>query len=395
METSKKKILVINSYFEIGGIESALVNMVNELCKKNAVDLLIYNSVGPMKEKLDSRVNIIEGSFPLRAMGMTPSQALKQKKFPEFVFRAFGSVWSKLFDNRLPVYVATKIQKKLKGYDLAIAYRAETRKNMMQTGYARVLDRCVEAKTKAVWIHYDANQFKEHYVFNQKYYKPIDKIVGVSQSVANAFKEINPDLADKTDYCYNFLDFEAILENSKKEQVVKYPENKFICFSACRLSEEKGLCRAISAMAPVFRENDDVMWYIAGDGPERERIIDVLKSECLEDRIILLGNQTNPYSYMKNSDLLVLVSFHEAAPVVYSEAKALHIPIFSTETSSTREMIKEGIEGFICDNSEDGIREKFSEIINCREKIEQVKENLKDYSASNDESLAKIEDWLE
>ncbi len=394
METSKRKILIINSYFEIGGVESALVNMVNELCKRYTVDLLIYNPVGPMKDKLDSRVNIISASLPLRAMAMTPKQALKEKKPVEFVFRVLGSIWSKLFDNRLPVYIATSVQKKLKGYDLAIAYRAETRKNMMQTGYARVLTRCVEAKMKVVWLHYDAHHFKDYYAFNKQFYKPIDKIVGVSESVAQAFKDVNPEFAHKTDYCYNFLNYEKILENSKEEQAVKYPENKFICFSACRLSEEKGLCRAISAMSQVFKENDDIMWYIAGDGPEKEKIKEALKAEGLEDKIILLGNQTNPYPYMKNSDLLLLTSYHEAAPVVYNEAKVLQVPVFSTETSSTREMVKDNVEGFFCENSHNGLKEKFAEIMKEREKIAKVKDNLKEYYGSNEDSLAKIEAWL-
>lgn len=393
MENTRKRILFINRYFQIGGIQSSLINMANELIDDYDVDVFAFHPEGVLKERLDPRVNVLKPSWPVLAMGMSPKEALLTKNPFIFLFRVLGSIWSRLFDNRLPIYIATKIQPKLKGYDLAIAYRAETRKSVISSGYARILDRCVDSKVKAAWIHYDANTLNNSSVFNEKYYKNIDKIVGVSQSVMRAFESVNPNLSDKMDFCYNFLNYNKLFKDSEKKQDVEYPKDKFICFSACRLSQEKGIVRGIAALAPVLKEHNDVMWYIAGDGPERENIETAIKSEGLEDRIILLGNQSNPYPYMKNSDLYLSLSFHEAAPMVYKEAKALHVPVFSTKTSSSVEMLKDDIEDFICENSEEGIREKFIEIMSNRSKIATAKKNLESYCGSNKESLLKIADW--
>ncbi len=393
-ENEKKRILLINSHFKIGGVETALVNMANELCKQYSVDLLIYNPIGPMRERLDSRVNVINACSALRAMGMTAKEALASKNLFIILFRIFGSSWSRVFYNRFPIWIATKLQKKLIGYDLAIAFRQEVYKNVMDSGYSRVLDRCVEAKCKAVWIHFDSVNFDNDSKYNFRYYEKADKIVGVSKSVAEAFKKVNPSLAEKTDYCPNFFDYADLKDKGGVEQEIKYPVDKFICFSACRMSKGKAFVRGISAFAPVFREHEDIIWYIAGDGPEKKNIEEAIKSEGLEGRIVLLGNQSNPYPYMKNADLTVLLSYYEAAPMVYTESKLFGVPVFSTETSSTREMIIDGVEGFICENSETGIRDAFSDIMNNREKIARVKENLKSYCPSNDESLKKIEEWL-
>ncbi len=395
MEKSKKRILLINSHFKTGGVETALVNMANELSKKYDVDLFIYNPVGPMEEQLADNVRIIPACKAIRTMGMTLNETIKSKNIFMILFRLFGSIWSKFFTNKIPIWIAIKLQKKIKGYDLAISFRQEAYKNVMDSGYTRVLDRCVEAKCKAIWIHYDSINFNNDIDFNVKYYKKADKIVCVSKSVQEAFNEVNPELAHKTEYCYNFFDYDEILKRSEEQQDTKYPENKFVCFSACRLSRGKAIARGVSAFAQTLREHKDIVWYIAGDGPERKNIEAAIKKEGLEDRIILLGNQINPYPYMKNADLLLLISYFEAAPMVYNEAKILHVPIFSTETSSTREMVMDGMEGFICENSENGLSEVFSEIMNNREKIEKVRENLKRYSASNDDSLAKIEDMLQ
>ncbi len=391
----KKRILLINSHFKIGGVETALVNMANELSKKYEVDLFIYNPSGPMKKGLNGNVRVIPACNAVRTMGMTFKETVKTKNIFMILFRLFGTAWSRLFSNRLPIWIAARLQPELKGYDFAAAFRQEAYKNVMDSGYTRILDRCVEARCKAIWIHYDSVNFNNDIAFNAEYYKKADKIIGVSKSVEQAFKKVNPELAEKTDYCYNFFDYDDIAAKSEEKQGTEYPENNFICFSACRMSRGKALTRGIKAFAETFRSYDDVIWYIAGDGPERGNIEEAIKVEGLEGRIILLGNQANPYPYMKNADLLILISYFEAAPMVYNEAKALRVPIFSTETASTREMIEDGVEGFICENSEDGIKFAFADIMKNREKIGQVKENLRDYRASNEESLRKIDDWLE
>ena len=390
----KKKILLINTFFKVGGIQSSLINMANELCNEYQIDLLLYYPEGPLKERLDSRVNIIQPSWALKALGMSVTEALKSGNLLIILFKLFGSVWARIFDNRLPIWIATKIQPVLKGYDIAVAFRPETRKKMLCSGFVRVLCRCTQAKTKIAWIHYDALKLDNDSKFNAKYYQDVDKIVGVSESVKNAFAAVHPELKSKTDYCYNFFEYDEIIRKSNIKQEIEYPSDKMVCFSACRFSVGKGIVRGIKAFAPVFREHEDILWYIAGDGPERENIEAAIKEEKLENRIILLGSQSNPYNYMKNADLLIIISYHEAAPMVYKEAKALHVPVFTTETSSSYEMLKDGVEDFICENSEEGIRAKFSEIMDNREKIASAKKSLESYKGSNDASICKIAEWV-
>ena len=80
--------------------------------------------------------------------------------------------------------------------------------------------------------------------------------------------------------------------------------------------------------------------------------------------------------------------------MVYMEAKALHVPVFSTETLSSFEMLNDGIEDFICENSEEGIKEGFSELMNNREKVLSAKKSLESYKGSNDISVAKIAELI-
>ncbi|MBQ3499530.1 MAG: glycosyltransferase [Clostridia bacterium] len=395
MKDSRKRILLINSHFGMGGIESAMVNMANELCKYYDVDLLIYNPAGPMKERLDSRVNILKSCFALRAVGMSVGEAFRSRSLLIFLFRLFASVWAKLFDNRLPIWIATKLQSKLGEYDLAVAYRQEVDRHDIISGFVRVLNRCVKAKRKVAWIHYDATYFKGYHAFNYKYYSEVDKIIGVSKAVADAFAKMNPIISDKIDYCYNFIDSEMLAEKSNEPQGIAYPEGSFACFSACRLSKGKAIERTIKAIAPAMHKHKDIIWYIAGDGPQRESILSVIEAEGLSGRVVLLGNLANPYPYIKNADLFMLTSYHEAAPVVYMEAKCLGTSVFTTETLSSYEMLSDGAEDFVCENSDNGIQTRFEAIVNNRELLKQASQNINTKKFTNTQSLEKISEIIE
>lgn len=386
-----KKILIVNKSFETGGIQSSMVNMANELCKYYQVDLLIYNPEGIMKNRLDSKVNVINACERLKALCTTPKKLIWSKNA---AFGYFAMIWTKLFGNRLPISMAIKKQSVLAGYDLAIAYHQEQRKKTVGSGFARVVDKCVDAKVKVAWLHYDSNIVKLDEAFNNPFYEKMDRVVCVSKSLMHAFANNYPFLANKMDYCYNFMNYEDVLEKSKLEQIIKYQNNKFVCFSACRLVNVKGIERAINALASVFHEHSEIVWYIAGDGPERINIEECIRKNGLEGQIVLIGNQNNPYTYMKNADLLMNVSYNEAAPMVFFEAKKLGVPVFATETLSARELLDDGVNSFICENSEKGLIEVFSDIVNNKHKITIAKKNLEGFCADNEESLKKIEMFM-
>ena len=385
-----KKVLIVNKSFETGGIQSSMINMANELAKHCQVDLFLYAPHGPMKERLSPAIRILPATWRFQALGTPMKQILATKDLRMILFRLFAFMWSKLFTNKFPIQRAIKHQPRLDGYDIAISFHQEQRKNSVLSGFSRVVAQLTDAKTKYAWVHYDSSLVSLDNNYNAQFYRKMDKVFCVSRSLRDGFIRTNPTLTEKVDFCYNFMDYEQIFEKSELPQGVPLAKDKFICFSACRLSPVKALDRAIKAMAPVFHAHPDVMWYIAGDGPERTVVEKAIKEADLETRIILLGNQKNPYPYMKNADLVLNVSYHEAAPMAFFEAKFLGVPIFATETSSTAELLHNGVDSFVCPNTAEGIHTLFSELMSNRQQIAQAKENLQAFSASNADSLEKV-----
>lgn len=387
-----KKILLVNKSFELGGIQSSMVNMANELSKYYEVYLFLYNPEGVMKERLSENVRVLETSWRFRCLGMSIKDVLRTKKIKMIIFRVFATVWAKLFNNELPISKAMKHHGELGEYDLAIAYHQEQRKKSVVSGFTRVVDRLVKAKTKAAWLHFDNSTIDLDSEYNNPFYAKMDKIVCVSKSLMENFAAMYPDLGSKMDYCYNFMLYDVIKEKSLAPQEIPYPEDKFICFSACRLTEEKALVRGIDSVSSILKAHPEVVWYIAGDGSERSDIEDVIKKRGLEAQIKLIGNQPNPYPYMKNAKLTMNVSYHEAAPMIFFESKSLGTPVFATRTLSAEELLSDRIDSFICDNSADGIRDLFNFVIENKELVEDAALRLKSSNASNDASISKIKD---
>ena len=255
---NKKKLLIVDKSFAIGGIQTSLMNMLDSLNDYYDIDLLMYYAEGPLKERLPAGIKLVRTSWRLETCGMSFRQCLHDGSFKQKIFRIMSTIWTKLFDNRIPLHFAIKHQDYLGRYDVAIAYHHEAGKNTLTSGFIRVIDTCCDAKIKLSWIHNDSesNDISEN--FNDKYYKKADRIVAVSEAVKNGFIKKHPLLADKTIAFHNFLNYERIDTYSKEACDDRYFSHSFVCFSACRLEPIKGIPRAITAMAEVLRKNDKI-----------------------------------------------------------------------------------------------------------------------------------------
>lgn len=386
----KKSILLMGTSLSTGGIEASMVNVANELSEFYDVSIFCCLPEGAQKLRLSKNVRLLDSSWRLQAM-CTELSANKKRGFKYFAFKIFARIWSTIFDNRFPIFLALKYQKHLGYFDLACSYTHEASKHIEYTGLIRALLQKVDSPQKTSWVHCDYNKVKKTN-FNDRYYNKVDSVVGVSQSVAQAFIDNNPKVKTKVEVCYNMLDYKAIYELSDEPLDVVYPEDKIVCFSACRLAKVKGIVRMLNACHDIFKEKN-VYWFIAGDGPEKELIIKTIKENNLSENVFLLGDRVNPFNYMKQADLYINVSYEEAAPLVFFESKALHLPIFATNTLSAKEMLDTSVD-FIVENDKKSIREGFLYAVKSKKQLAIRKDKLSTYFGSNQKSVDVFKKWL-
>ncbi|MCB0221989.1 MAG: glycosyltransferase [Chrysiogenetes bacterium] len=115
------------------------------------------------------------------------------------------------------------------------------------------------------------------------------------------------------------------------------------------LRELKGVDVLIEAMAKLRDRGTLHSLWIVGDGPEREKLEDLVRKLRLTDRIAFTGRVPHDEvgSWMAEADYMVLPSFSEGRPNVVYEAFAVGTPVVATNIPGTSELIADGERGLL------------------------------------------------
>ena len=186
----------------------------------------------------------------------------------------------------------------------------------------------VNIKNKLAWIHISMKKLLKDKIkifrFGQKL-KGYNKVVTICDEMSEELKEIYPYLKNKIVRCYNPFDFNRIIKlsedygdlNSDEKELIK---NKYIVAVSRLALEQKDYLTLIQGYKLYFENGGGYKLYIVGNGPDKEKIKDMINKNGLEKQIILLGQKKNPYIWMKNSKFFVHSSFYEGFGLVLVEA---------------------------------------------------------------------------
>lgn len=205
---------------------------------------------------------------------------------------------------------------------------------------------CVkDSKLKSLLSSIEATHYK-----NKEVYNMFDLIMPPSNFVGNKIKEDGIKSNIKT--LYNFVDINNF--NSKENGDDNY------AFFFGRLSIEKGIINLLKA----FSMQNEGKLYIAGDGPERENIIQFINDNNLNDRVKMLGflTQKEVKEYIANSSFVVVPSiWYENCPYSILETLATGKPVIGSMIGGIPELIEDGINGYLYEYNDVN---KLSELIN-------------------------------
>jgi len=356
-----KKIVIVNNNMQIGGIQKSLLNMLTAISPKYDITLFLFSKHGELLGAVPENIKITEGGFLLSLLGISQKEAAQRGKMA-LLTRGLFVTFSKLFNNFAPINFIMLLSRKLKGFDIAISYMQNSSSKIFYGGANDFVLKNISAPEKMAFIHCDFANYEGNNAHNKKLYRQFDKVICVSKSCANIFaKEVNISL-EKVDFVPNFQNIDEIIKKSNVD-TVNYDKDFFNIITVSRLGEEKGFIRAIRVVEALYNEGHKLKWHIVGDGAMSNRLKEYIKKNRLKKVVFLYGEQKNPYRFMKNADLFLLPSFHEAAPMVYGEAWILGLPVLTTDTSSANEIVKENSIGVVCQNSEEGILNALRDIL--------------------------------
>uniref|UniRef100_UPI0039C713D2 glycosyltransferase n=1 Tax=Umezakia ovalisporum TaxID=75695 RepID=UPI0039C713D2 len=96
----------------------------------------------------------------------------------------------------------------------------------------------------------------------------------------------------------------------------------------------------------------------------RPKIEEAVKASGLEEYIILKGQQSDVRPFYHASDLFTLTSESvETFSIAALEAMSCGLPAVLTDIGGAREMVKDGLNGFICDTSPEDIAAKWAKAL--------------------------------
>ncbi len=322
-----KKILFVIHDLHHGGAEKVLVNLVNNMDRKNfdiTVMALFGGGVNEQFLKKDVKLIICH------KRAVRGNSKIMKFFSPHFLFN---------------YYIKDK-------YDIIVSY--------LEGPSARIVSGCSDKNTKLVsWIHVEqhdknvaCNAFRD-YKEALVCYRRFDCTVCVSEYVKKDFLSIFS-VENPVYVLYNTNETDQIRELAKDsvdDIVFKGDEIKLV--GVGKLMPNKGFDKLARIHARLIREGYKVHTYILGEGPERNKIEKIVDENGCADTFTLLGYRTNPYKYVAKCDIFVCSSVAEGFSTATTEALILGVPVVTTRVSGMEEMLGKNNEFGIVVNGTD------------------------------------------
>lgn len=353
------KILIVNGHLHVGGVEKSLVSLLKSFdYSKNEVDLLLVEDLGEYRAEIPEQVRVIY--YDLKptygsVVGVF-RKAWKERQWQPIIEKLVLTVSNKMSKTFLRFLDLPKALRQ--EYDCAIAYRVGFPLDLI--AYA------IKAKKKMVWWHHGEFDYSDALAERwRKCFEKLDNIICVSDSSRRMLAVHYPDLAQKMRIAPNII----LLEDIKRRAEVSHPyaavHGKRILVSVGRFSSEKHMIDTVDAMNELRRRgHEELIWYLVGDGAEREPIERKIMEYGLEDCMYLAGNQSNPFPYIRYADLFVHPSWVESQGIAVLEAMVLEKPCVVVHSSGTDEFVRDGYNAMSADQSVESLADCIEKALN-------------------------------
>lgn len=229
------------------------------------------------------------------------------------------------------------------------------------------------------------------YIFQLLINNCADRIVLLTNKEKNQYL-INNNVSSKVKVIPNFIDNQLLIN------LTKYNIDSKKIITVGRLDYQKGYEYLVQVAKMVFAKHPGWQWHIYGDGDIRykNKIVDLIKDNDLQDHIILQGNYSNIYDLYQDYSFLVMTSRYEGFGMVLVEAKAKKLPLISFDINSgPSDIIRDGVDGFLVKPFDcEAMADKICELIENPE----LRQKLSDNAHGNLDKFSKeniIKQWCD
>lgn len=189
-----------------------------------------------------------------------------------------------------------------------------------------------------------------HRTLTRLFYPLLTRVIAISNGIKAGTERLIPGLKGRISTVYIPIDIERIRELGSAPLPEGADESPYI-LGVGRLMPQKGFDILLQAYAEAMKQGLQHRLLIVGEGRERKRLETMIRELGLDDRVVLLGFQENPYAWMKHADLFVSSSRFEGFCRVLAEAQAIGTPVVSTDCpDGPAEVLQHGRSGVLVEN---------------------------------------------
>ncbi|MDY3002432.1 MAG: glycosyltransferase [Romboutsia timonensis] len=392
----KKNILFVIDSLASGGAEKSLVSLLTifDYSKYN-VDLMMFSPEGLYLPLLPKELRVLNPPEFLLNQSKGIKHLIKKRKAKDLYFRMRLSLdirnsylKNKFHGAQISWKWASKgITNLDKIYDVAIAYSQG-----MPTYY--VADK-VKSHKKICWVNTDYKKAPYNPVFDEGYYNKFDNIVAVSDYGKQAFLEKMPSMKSKIEVIYDIISPTLIKKMSCEEGGFDDEYDGVRILTIGRLVDVKGYDMAIEAAYKLKKDGINFRWYAIGQGSLKDKLADMTKKLGIDDKFILLGTYTNPYTYLKQCDIYVQPSRFEGFGLAIAEARILEKPIVATNFTIVHNQLKDKQNGIITEMNSESLYKGIKNLIDNEELQKHIRLNLSKENIGTEDELFKVYSLIE
>ena len=164
-------------------------------------------------------------------------------------------------------------------------------------------------------------------------------------------------------------------EKEEFKEKIDIEKNDIVFSYIAELNSNKNQILLIKIIQELKKEKPNIKLLLIGDGKLKEGYKQYIKNNDLENEIKLLGKRQDINELLSITDVYLASSKREGLPVNVMEAMYKGIPIIATDNRGHRELIQNGVNGYICDKLDiQTFKMNIKKIFENMEKIDSMKE---------------------
>ena len=263
-------------------------------------------------------------------------------------------------------------------------------------GFCTIFTASGDSRRKINWVLTDysvCNYSRNHMPLVKQALRSIDLNIADSTQAMIAYNTVFKVRNSVT--IHNLMDTASI-----ERKLAEDPDGKAIqdssspnLISVVRFHPQKAVDRLLYASQEAAKAGYAHTLYLVGGGEEEGKLRKIV-SDLKMDNVVFLGYMANPYGAMRKADLFVLPSLYEGFATVISESLIVGTPVLSTDVSGAREQITKPDEGWVVENSQEGLNNGLIEALSNPDRLKEMKKALAGYTYPNDDVLQQFMDVL-